>query len=1731
MDGTYAYVMVETHNIPISPDAGIEINFNYKPWQHHTHGPHDDLGVNIGTTTLDAWNDNNLDGESEPYPITGYTVVRGNVMEARIPLSEIENAAYFNPTFVNIWTAGAPPESGDDPSSIVEAIAGEVHFERTWFPESQTIWMRLNNPETVDELRATVRVEGISSNTEWIFARIGGAYCLDENGEVYARVGIKGNDTYITVYSEYWDGDHLIDKPLLPSTSLGPVTQGNGYELTLEWNESTATFTFGVSGLDDSINYTRSYTVPGPVSPADNPYRAIGITSWIFLDTTPPFDWQAVPGANHYRVRIYGWNDNQIYQGNTKSPSYTLPPGILKPDGIYRLRIYALRDHQWFEWENVSRSVWDSSPFITGSNEAQNPYINLRSIGVYTWNHRPPFEAYTHFSVRIHDAQGVPDDIESVVVTIPGGETVNLYIDEYITANEGQYKGVYFGGTPAGQYTFIVTDKDGNNSNPVTETLNPDPVDYLDAASLTPAHNTLIGDTGVNFDWGAVAGATNYWLAIYDKNYNRLFGVHTNETDFVLPPGLLNENSLYRYQIENYREFREDNLNNGSTSPPKGVWNANMFTTTAAAGTAPPGLNLDRFGAAVWHVPHPATGVSLYSLDLMAMVTDADGVPENIERVEVVYPDGTTIKALKYDNSPDWGINYYDYEYYTDPALIQTGAYTFRVTDFGGNTIELQDILTNVTTNILPWPTNVTPADKTVVYTATPTINWDTVPGAEYYKVRIMSAYRHPTVHWSGELTDTFYTIPDGILENGATHGYKVYAYREAIATEVDFSSANRSWHQTNYHFTIRVSDTGPVIDSFSADTTSGLAPLTVEFTCQASDPGGAIVEYRWDYDGDGAIDETSTSGPVIHTYDAPGTYPALVTVEDSEGALATSNPITITVLTTGNDADGDGVPDADDNCPNDANPLQDDFDADGTGDACDNCPDDPNPDQADSDGDAAPGIGGGDVCDPDDDNDGIPDDGGPAPCDTGQKTNCDDNCPTAFNFSQADLDDDGIGDVCDPDADGDGHDSFEWDDGDDCYPMDPNFWEPQPGDPECIGAGAPGGKSGAADSGDGDNIKDNRDNCDNDYNPYPDNSWTDIYGATHGTDAQVDSDLDNQGDECDTCKYDPDNDADDDGVCDDPSGYCAANPGVCGPYDLCPGTPAGETVDSSGCSAADRGDTDGDGYTGPEDCAEGDPTIYSGAPEVCDNKDNDCDGIPDDGLTCDSYHVEFTMTSPSGETMATWLPDVIGGAGEVTIESDIYDSDGNWVKAKNRQWSFIVENQTTYAGAFTNDESTSTSNDFADPVINIRTGVLDLICNDHGGSITIKVMGMTDTDPPHPAEGRFTLPVDTDGDGLADNWEYDSFGNLSHDGSGDADNDGLANSEEFRGFRWGPKLKRIIVNAGTDQSGGVYQTTAWVPDDSDAEAKHFRGNPQRKDLFLQYKYYDVYNNFNGPSSTFHYQACPDGADVDSLPECPFSLGDAFYQAGVDTHAVSFNSKPAFMSGTSIEAWENNIDAGLIRNISSFPYGSSDGDIDKLGARDWDWDTKGWCNIGDELFYGPDCKTYQIPLDNYFAQRPYIDGGSLPSNLGSSDYLDPVDSIAAVEDANDSGYWEENQDNFITNQGVIDGDCFDFTLAEPGDSNYNSRHTSFDVDRDGKVELPVVSDPQDPATDAYNDNYPYEYTKAQVLKHTITHELGHMVGTDHTTVSDCVMNDVSNNWSRDDHFSSSALNAIRFHNN
>ena len=334
-------------------------------------------------------------------------------------------------------------------------------------------------------------------------------------------------------------------------------------------------------------------------------------------------------------------------------------------------------------------------------------------------------------------------------------------------------------------------------------------------------------------------------------------------------------------------------------------------------------------------------------------------------------------------------------------------------------------------------------------------------------------------------------------------------------------------------------------------------------------------------------------------------------------------------------DDDGDGVLDQDDSCPHDINPDQADQDEDGLGDACDSDLDgdgDPNANDCapydpaigskavelcngqDDDCDLAidenhPDLDGdsvADCIDDDDDGDGVAD--------------AEDNCAVTANPDQTDTDGDGKGDACDADGDGDGDPDVT-----DCAPADPLVHHGATED--CNGADE--NCNGIVDEGhpdsDGDGVADCIDE-DDDGDGVPD--LTDICPTTADP-SQLDSDQDGQGDACDT-------DDDNDGVVDGLD--CAPiDPGV-SPFatETCNGKDddCDQVVDEPGASGCKKWffDDDNDGfgldqvtqclcqaaapYGASEggDCDDKNGQVFPGAAEVCNLKDDNCDGAVDEG-------------------------------------------------------------------------------------------------------------------------------------------------------------------------------------------------------------------------------------------------------------------------------------------------------------------------------------------------------------------------------------------------------------------------------------------------------------------------------------------------------------------------------------
>ncbi len=432
------------------------------------------------------------------------------------------------------------------------------------------------------------------------------------------------------------------------------------------------------------------------------------------------------------------------------------------------------------------------------------------------------------------------------------------------------------------------------------------------------------------------------------------------------------------------------------------------------------------------------------------------------------------------------------------------------------------------------------------------------------------------------------------------------------------------------------------------------------------------------DTDGDGSGDVCDADDDDDGLPDAADNCPLNFnpgqTDTDGDGAGDPCDPCPQIPFESTVDPDGDAVPDDCDNCPLDAND-QTDTDLDLLGDACDACPSDPlndidsdgtcgdadnclddaNPQQIDTDDD-----GLGDVCDDDDDNDGLLDaddncprifntgqsdgdgDGVGDPCDPCpqvpfESTNdfdgdlvpddCDncplvhndqsdvdgdglgnfcDNCPGDANPTQSNLDGDGLGDVCDPciidpnnDGDGDGH----------CFGVDncPVFYNPDQSDDDGDGVGdscdpCPQFPFESTANTDGDSLLDDCDNC-----PLIPND-------------QADLDLDMVGDPCDVCPIDPMDDVDADGLC--------------GNVDNCPFVANVDQADTDangvgdvcdpGCEpSADDGDRDGVG-DGCDNCP------FVGNPG---QTDADADSVGD---ACDLFDGVIYLSGLSA-TMITW--------------------------------------------------------------------------------------------------------------------------------------------------------------------------------------------------------------------------------------------------------------------------------------------------------------------------------------------------------------------------------------------------------------------------------------------------------------------------------------------------------------
>ena len=85
-----------------------------------------------------------------------------------------------------------------------------------------------------------------------------------------------------------------------------------------------------------------------------------------------------------------------------------------------------------------------------------------------------------------------------------------------------------------------------------------------------------------------------------------------------------------------------------------------------------------------------------------------------------------------------------------------------------------------------------------------------------------------------------------------------------------------------------------PPTVALSVEPTEGALPLDVTFTAAATDTDGQIAQYRWDFDGNSVVDQTTVDNTTTHTYNTQGTFQPLVTAVDNDGLTATDTATVI---------------------------------------------------------------------------------------------------------------------------------------------------------------------------------------------------------------------------------------------------------------------------------------------------------------------------------------------------------------------------------------------------------------------------------------------------------------------------------------------------------------------------------------------------------------------------------------------------------------------------------------------------------------------------------------------------------------------------------------------------------------------------------------------------------------------------------------------------------------------
>ncbi len=332
------------------------------------------------------------------------------------------------------------------------------------------------------------------------------------------------------------------------------------------------------------------------------------------------------------------------------------------------------------------------------------------------------------------------------------------------------YKQVHPGALTNGTYTFTLTTQ-GGGVHTFDTTLSRHNMPLVDVGAVVitnqdgnpgqvvAAENAKAGTTEPVFEWQPVDTSYPVYYSLMIDEYatgTRVYNSpRSTDTTCTVPAGILMPHTRYTWSVSVNDAQESASLRNLS-------YNWRFFTTDAPADP----LQIDM--AAVWGRNTPE-GEETTAYCFVSGLSASD-----LKRLWVEGPSG-----FSYDFNRGDGVVFYGFRSLVSHAFdasLPDGSYTFYVEDKDGKTASSTADFSRLETP-LDCPSLVNPGHKVPLRTLTPTFKWQPIPDPGfpvYYRVKVVDLYTRHIAWWSDWADVTQVTVPADVLSWNANYSWYV---------------------------------------------------------------------------------------------------------------------------------------------------------------------------------------------------------------------------------------------------------------------------------------------------------------------------------------------------------------------------------------------------------------------------------------------------------------------------------------------------------------------------------------------------------------------------------------------------------------------------------------------------------------------------------------------------------------------------------------------------------------------------------------------------------------------------------------------------------------------------------------------------------------------------------------------------------------------------------------------